>query len=92
MKIGTKLMCINYDGWWDDLTEEDYVPGPEGGEIVTYAGDDPLASDAILLEGWGTGPGDGYEIDCFVPLIERTVYVAVDEKVRELQKEPLPAN
>ncbi len=83
MKIGTKLVCID-EKWIDGDTEESqHGFGPRLDEIVTFRGSG-ISPGYIMLEEY---PGYEFESCAFRPLQgERTVYVTVDEKIRELQK------
>jgi hypothetical protein len=60
---GTKVICLNEDGW--RKPNGSYIPGPKKGDICTVSGKED--DEHILIEGWSSLKTDGYHISEFRP-------------------------
>ena len=66
---GDLALAINIDGWFDDMGVDDGpqwpCDGPAPGSICKVTKVLPFEPLALQLEGWGDGPLDTWEADCF---------------------------
>jgi len=66
-----RLLCITGGTWYEPATGECNVPGPGYGDECTAIGEcaDQYGEYYLLAEWPPKGPDDGYDKNCFIPLM-----------------------